>query len=204
MDPIAAWGAATGSIACAFTARREILSRRIRLRVDHGWRYLFEKDTEAFSDLHVYVMVQNTGGRNVAVMHAGWVWEEIWIDDSGEQVVALRRAELPLEEPILVEPDGVPPKIDVPVGQLLHLVDPLNQAVRPVVFSQQNGREVPVFGPSGPLAKDPPPAMSEDDLRRRFGELKEKAIPPRGLTSELVVGLDPPWIDRTGGPASND
>lgn len=200
-DFVAWWGALTGSAAAAFTIRREIHSRRIRVRVDHGWRYVPSADhPPKFEDLMVYVMVTNTGGRNVPVQHVGWEW----LSDTGERtpegsrLLLACRAEVPLKEPVLLEPDGIPLKVEVWAGQFAHLLDPIETAARPVAFT--GGGFVRWEGPWGPIAQGIPPDFDLDQMRHRFEELKAEAKPPRqmGRSPDLFC-LAPGWLSEIEG-----
>jgi hypothetical protein len=198
-DFVSWWGAVTGSVATTVAVRREVIARRVRVRVDHGWRYLLSDDQPPrLHDMLVYVMVSNIGGRKVAVQHVGWEW----MLDSGERtegggtVWHVHRAEVPLREPALLEPDGVPLKVEVYVGQLLHLVDPFDTPVRPIAFT--GGGHEERRGPVGLLAQRVPPRLDRDQLLRRFEELRAEAKQPRASGHEGLYALDPIWLDGEG------
>jgi hypothetical protein len=61
------------------------------------------------------------------------------------------RAEVPMKEPVLLEPDGVPLKVEAWAGQLAHLVDLIDTPVRPVAFT--GGGNDRWTGPWGPIAQ---------------------------------------------------
>lgn len=197
-DAVAWWGAVTGTTGALIAGRQELRGRRLRVRVDHGWRYLLaEDDPPLMLDMLVYVMVTNTGGRKVPVQHVGWEW----LVDSGERTTQggtvwhAHRAEMPLREPVLLEPDGVPFKEQARVGQLLQLVDPLDDEVRPIAFT--GGGNIAWQGPSGPLAQSLPPQWSEEYVRQRFAELRDQAKRPTA-TREGLYSLEPLWIEEEG------
>lgn len=198
-DAVSWWGAATGSLATAIAVRRERIARRVRVRVDHGWRYLLtDGEPPELEDMLVYVMVTNTGGRNVPVQHVGWEW----FVDSGERtrsggtVWHVRRAEVPLLDPVLLEPDGVPLKEQVFVGQLLHLVDPFDTPVRPIAFT--GGGHDEWRGPIGPLAQRVPARLDRARVRERFAELRTHATPPRESGTPGLYSLAPLYLEGEG------
>jgi hypothetical protein len=197
-DAVAWWGAVTGSVATALVVHQEMRARRIRVRVDHGWRYLLTNDDPPqMEDMLVYIMVTNTGGRSVPLQHVGWEW----LVDSGERTTEggriwhAHRAEVPLEKPVLLEPDGIPHKEQVLIGQLLHLVDPFDTEVWPAAFTGGGNDEW--RGPVGPLAQNVPAGWREPDLRARFDELKHAARPPT-TSREGLYSLDPVWLGAEG------
>jgi hypothetical protein len=203
-DALTWYAALVGSGGTLIAGRREILARRVRVRVDHGWRYISTDDTPPqFDDLIVYIMVTNTGGRNVVVQHIGW---EFLVDTGrrspeGGRVLLGCRAEVPLEGPAVVEPDGVPLKVDAKVGSLAHLFDPIDVAVRPVAFT--GGGNVRWEGPSGPLAQQIPMAYDLDKMRERLKVLKAESKPPKQMGSLDLFYVEPMWVreDSTGRPA---
>jgi len=196
LDPIAIWGAITGTGALAFTAKREIEARRIRVRVDHGWRYLVTEDQPPqFDNLIVYVMVTNTGGRKVPVQHVGWEFYKTKGEtlEDGTPLHYAFRAEIPLQEPVLLEPDGVPLKVEAWVGPLAHLVNPVEGAIRPVAFT--GGGNERWEGPLGTLAQNIPPAFDRDKMLRRLDTLKAEAKLPREMGSPDLFYVEPLWAE---------
>jgi hypothetical protein len=195
-DPLTWYAAIVGSGATFVAGRREILQRRIRVRVDHGWRY-FQTDESPpqFDNLMVYVMVTNTGGRNVVVQHVGWEF----LVDSGEQglgggrILIACRVEVPLEEPKVVEPDGVPLKVEAWVGPLAWLFDPIDVDVRPVAFT--GGGNARWEGPSGPLAQRIPVFYDLEKMRQRIEELKAEGKPPKQMGSPDLFYVEPVWVE---------
>jgi hypothetical protein len=197
MDPIAWWGAVIGTGGFAIAVRREVLARRVRVQVDHGWRYFSTDDAPPqFHDLIVYVMVTNTGGRNVIVQHVGW---EFLVDTGdvtpdGGKVLLACRAEVPLEEPVVVEPDGIPLKVEARIGQLAHLIDPIDGPARPVAFTGGGG--VRWEGPAGPLAQQIPITFDRDKMLTRIAELRANARPPKQMGSPDLFALEPEWMSK--------
>jgi hypothetical protein len=117
--------------------------------------------------------------------------------ETGGTVWHVERAEVPLKEPVLLEPDSVPFQQQVHVGQLLHLVDPLETPVWPVAFT--GGGNVAWRGQAGTLAQRIPEALDVDQMRARFAALKDAADPPRRSPTDVAVyGLRPMWLDEEG------
>ena len=201
-DPLTYYAALVGSSGTAIAIRREVLARRIRIEVDHGWRYFSTNDSPPkFDDLHLYVMVTNTGGRNVVVQHVGW---EFLVDTGNEapgggSILLACRVEVPLEEPVVVEPDGVPLKVNARVGQLAHLIDPIDGPVRPVAFTGGGNRRWE--GKSGPLAQQIPIAYDLEQIKARIEELKAQTKPPTQMASPDLFSVDPEWVEARDRPA---
>jgi hypothetical protein len=198
-DVVSWWGAITGSVAAAVAVRREVVSRRIRVRVDHGWRYvLTDDDPPQMRDILIYVMVTNTGGRAVPLQHVGWQWTVASGEttDEGLPIWHVHRAEIPLREPVLLEPDGVPHKEQIPVGQMLHLVDPLETPIYPVAFT--GGGNVEWHGSVGILAQRIPASFDMDLFRHRLDDLRRGAKPPKSGAHDGLYMLDPEWHDTEG------
>jgi hypothetical protein len=193
-EPLAVWGAVTGTVGLLVAVRREVIMNRRRVRVDHGWRYvLTNEDPPGLRDMWIYVMVTNTGRRDIAVEHVGWEWpahhETL---DSGQRIFNAYRAELPLEEPVLLKADGAPVKFATPVGPLLALgLDPLTDDIWPVAFT--DGGNTGWRGPMGCLAQNPPPKIVADRLRADLQRLAREAEPPSLMGRE---GLYMAWNER--------
>jgi hypothetical protein len=199
-DPLTWYAAIIGSGGTLIAARHEVLQRRVRVEVDHGWRY-FQTDGSPpqFDRLRTYVMATNTGGRNVVVQHVGW---EFLVDTGqkgpeGEFVWGACRVEIPLEEPVTIEPDGVPLKVEVDAASLFHLVHPLDVNVRPVVFT--GGGNVRWEGPWGPLMQRIPASFDETKTRQRIDELRQQAKPPLQMGSPELFYVEPLWAEGKGG-----
>jgi hypothetical protein len=200
-DPIALWGAVTGTTAVAIAVRREMISNRRRIRVDHGWQYILtEADPPRLEDMAIYVMVQNTGGRDISVEHVGWEWP-VYREtlDTGQRVHDAHRAEIPLEDSILLKPDGAPVKIRTMAGPLLHLIDPLETPVWPVAFT--HGGNTPWRGAIGPLAQHLPFVLDPYQARADFERLRARSEPPISPARDEVYSLRPGWAfaDDLGG-----
>jgi hypothetical protein len=196
-DPIAVWGAFTGTTAVGIALRRERISNRRRIRVDHGWQYILSQDDPPeLDDWVIYVMVQNTGGRDISVEHVGWEWlvYEGKDDETGVSVFRVHRAEIPLEESVLLKPDGAPAKFRTMAGPLLHLVDPLETPVWAVAFT--HGGNTPWRGREGRLAQQLPAVLDEQTIRTGFERLRDRSDMPISPGRNEVYSLRPGWTVR--------
>lgn len=180
VDPIAVWGAITGTAAVALTVRREVISNRRSLRVDFGWNWIVDGEKGELIDYYVYVMVTNTGARDITVMHAGLGWPTEVIQEGGDDeptYYAGRRVEFFFDDPIHLKVDGPPVKIDASGGSLAHLFDPLTAVVQPMAFT--GGGNEAHLGPVTPFLRNVPMGLTEEALVRGFQRLKEEAVPPQ-------------------------
>jgi hypothetical protein len=194
MDPLAFWGAVTGTAGATVAIRREVLNHRKRIAVDHGWKYLFQKGQPSeLLDMHIYVMVTNTGGRDMAVQHVGWEW----MDQESLRTGIGKRAEVPLERPALVKPDGPPEKFEVRAAELLHLVDAFDTPIRPVAFT--GGGNHAWRGNFGPLAQQVPELLGESGLRDRLTQIVAETDPPTAPGGGSTYGLTPLWLPEEEG-----
>jgi hypothetical protein len=161
------------------TVRREILNNRRSLRVDFGWNWLTD-DAGELIDHSVYVMVTNTGRRDITVMHAGLGWPAEIIDDgseSGRREFAGHRVEFVFDDPIHLKVDGPPVKIDASGGSLSHLFNPFVTPVQPQAFSG-GGNEVRL-GEWTEFIRNVPQNLTDDALIRGYERLRAEAEPPR-------------------------
>jgi hypothetical protein len=203
-DPLAIWGAVTGTAGLGIALRREVISNRRGVRVDHGWRYaLKDDDPPQLFDMRIYVMVTNIGRRDIAVEHVGWEWlVPAGTDDAGRNIYDAHRAELPLAEPVLLKPDGAPAKFETSVGQLLALgIDALADEVWPVAFT--DGGNVGWHGEAGLLAQKIPPRLGEERLRAGLARLRDETVPPRVMGRDGLYALRPDWapgLEGLSGP----
>lgn len=199
MDPLAVWGAITGSLGLGVAVRREVLAGRRRVRVDHGWRYGFdEKRPPRLHEMWVYVMVQNNGGRDISVDHLGWEWLEARPPlADGTSVYEAVRAEIPLEESRLLRPDGAPFKVDTVVGPLLHLVDPFEQRLRPIAYTHGGNHEW--RGPEIFLLNRLPSTVDVALLRHDLDALREASERPARPGGDGPYLIVPAWAGSEEG-----
>ena len=87
MDPVALWGAITGSVAVAIAGRREFISNRARLGIEHGVWYLIGDDPPNLSDAWLLVRVWNNGGQPLTVERVGLDLLPVVVDAERELIV---------------------------------------------------------------------------------------------------------------------
>jgi hypothetical protein len=176
-DPVAIWGAITGTTAVLMAGRRELIASRRRLRVDFGWTWFIDSETGELADYWVYVMVQNTGGREISVLHLGLGWPADLIEETRTaQIYTGHRVEFVFGEPYLhLGVDGPPVKVDVPAGPLMHLFDPWETPVQPMTFTG-GGNEARLGEQTSFIQSSP---IDEERLRRGLQRLKDEAEPPQ-------------------------
>jgi hypothetical protein len=187
VDPLALWGAITGTAGLGITLRREVSGTRRRISVERGWQYLFVGDEagERLRDVWVYVMAWNTGSRPVHIEHCGWEWlepgppelaDEVGVDLGPENTVWVnRRVEIALNgETLEVVPDGPSVKVWTRIKPLLALgIDPTATPVRPFVVTVP---EAYWWGSEGPLLARPPQGRPIEVVEEQLARLALEAI----------------------------
>src|SRR4051794_32928705 len=117
MDPIAVWGAVTGSVGSGVALRREDLSGKRHLAVAPG---IYLNTSRIFPGRITHgwavIVFWNRGGRPLAVEHAGFEWVVSEVLRETAVRVATRRAEVHLEDPIELPVDGPTRKVYTPLG----------------------------------------------------------------------------------------
>jgi len=71
IDPIAGWGAVTGTAALGLALWRERRSRKRSLNVAHGWQFVYDHN-DVLIDVWVSVMAWNTSHRPAHIEHVGF------------------------------------------------------------------------------------------------------------------------------------
>ena len=183
VDPVAIWGAVTGTAGLGLATRRELSNNKRRLRVEHGWQFLLSRDKQPrLLDTWVYVMAWNTGRRPLHIEHVGW---EFFVEGSRElaaeagfdlgesnTVWLQQRVEIGLNgETLEVVPDGPSVKVWTRCLPLLALgINPMLTPVRPYVVT------VPERfwrGDEGPLLPRPPPGIPPEEAGQTLADLVE-------------------------------
>lgn len=199
LDPIAVWGAVTGTAGLGLVAWRERRSRKRSLNVSHGWQFVYDGNDELI-DVWVCVSAWNTSHRPAHIEHVGF--EAIVEADPklatdagvavppGQPLVTSRRFEIALSgETFEVVPDG--PKVRIwtrlfPICK--HGIDPTLTVVRPFVVTVP---DIYWWGPTSPLLPQTPPGKT---LEEAGEELARVAVRHAGADV-----LEPPMpADRAG------
>jgi hypothetical protein len=206
-DPIAIWGAVTGTAGLGLATWRERRSWRRSLRVERGWQYVYTKNggTEQLKDVWVSAMAWNTGHRPLSIEHVGF---EFIVPRSREQLAEVGvkvdpgdrptwiniRFEIALNgETIEVVPDGPSVKVWTRIGPILDAgVDPTTTLARSFVVTVP---ETYWWSEEGPLLPVPPqgrdPEVTEAELAHLSGEENTEPMVPGkviGLPRLLLEG----------------
>lgn len=204
-DPLAIWGAVTGTAGLGIALRQEIWSSRRSLRVERGWQYVFkhpEGKSPVLEDVYVYVMAWNTGRRPLHIEYAGFDFlvpgprelatksgydlpeeNDVWVND---------RVEIALNgETFEVIPDGPSVKLWTRIGPILGLgIDPTMTLVTPYVVTVP---EIHWPGSQGPLLARPPTNYDspfvEHELARMALEYFAENGDPTPVTEPRITGV---------------
>ncbi len=187
-DPVAVWGAVTGTIGTVIAARREVIARRKRLALTHGTYFNVRRDEPGHVS-HAWALIQfwNTGGRPLAVEHAGFRY--FVVHDEGNPPYAVeRRAEVALEGPIEVPVDGQSQRVGTPLGPLMKAgLDPWSPVQ---AFAVTTGAKE-WFGAPEPLVKEGHAhavGSSPERLMADLDDLADRAeLPPAMFGGELIA-----------------
>lgn len=210
-DPIAVWGAVTGTTGLGLALRREVVGSRRSMRVDRGWQYVSHYPDGRglgrgeLKDVWVYVMAHNTGRRPLHIEHVGWEYftkatpeaireakDKGQVFHSPEDEARMQvRVEIALNgETLEVLPDGPSVKIYTRIGPLLGLgIDPLTTPVAPYVVSVP---EKYWWGTEGPLLPEIPGHYKESDVENGLERIKAEFLgddPVEELIPGMVYGL---------------
>jgi len=208
VDPIALWGALTGTTGLGVAVRREFMASRRRLRVERGWHFATSKDGDEIIDVWVYVMAWNTGGRALSLEHCGFSWlsegdvktferQQGLKMDPGARLWNEHRAEINMlgVDAIEVSPDGPTVKVMTRIGPLLALgLDPLGDDVAPFVVT---AAERYWWGRPGPLLPRIPADVSREHVAEALARIRDEAERPTGdghlygLPRFVPRGLEP-------------
>ena len=203
-DPIAIWGAVTGTAALSLNVWRELRGTKRSLRVEHGWQYVRNEHSQLL-DVWVCVMVWNTGRRPIHIEHAGFVTlfegprelaDEFGYELGPENRMWVeQRFEIALNgETIEAIPDGPAVKIWTRLPPItLYGIDPFEQDVRAFVVTVP---ERYWFGPTVPLVRTPLPGLTKHEtgaavlqLHAAESESRKAAGLPRTHPLGDVIGL---------------
>lgn len=170
VDPLALWGAVTGTAGLGLLGWQEFRSRRRRLSVERGWQFSYRNDE--LVDVWVYVMAWNTGDRPLHIEYAGFEaivpGDRSLADTAGfnlppeNDVWTNKRFEIALNgETLEVIPDGPSVKIWTRLFPICaHNIDPTSTEIRPYVVTVP---ETYWFGSAGPLLPQVPPGKTREE-----------------------------------------
>jgi hypothetical protein len=191
-DPLAIWGATTGTAGLGIALRREIWSSKRRLRVANGWQFVFVKNDDGgqhLADVWVYVMAWNTGRRPLHIEHAGF---EFVVEGSRRLAEAVgaelgpdnrvwmnARIEIALNaETFEVIPDGPSVKLWTRIQPILAFgIHPMETRMQPYVVTVP---EQYWWGEEGPLLPSPPQGMDSYEASAAVGRLATEYVDEHG------------------------
>lgn len=186
-EPIAVWGAVTGTLGLGITAWREISGNKKSVRVHHGWQFVYGND-DRMTDIWFYVMVHNDGRRPVHIEHLGFNFIVDAPEDIKEQVKdmpdtyipdgpALKhemRFEIALNgETLEVLPDGPSVKVLTQGKPILATgIDPLTTPMSPFAVSVP---ERYWWGPESPLLPRLPTGYTAEESASSIQRIAEES-----------------------------
>jgi hypothetical protein len=190
VDPLAGWGAVTGTGGLLIAARREFLANRKRLTLAPGVNLTTSRVEPAGEVLLGWACVAfwNTGGRPLAVERAGFQFS-VHDEASGETKVI--RAMIHIGTPIEAAVDGPTRKIYTPLGPMLAAgISPFDLVQAVAVTA--GGREW--LSPPNPLIQSIPPIVSPELLAKGLERLRDLAESPPRLGSEIGLLPEEPYL----------
>jgi len=191
VDPIAVWGAVTGTVGLGIAGWRELRGNKRSLRVERGWQFVYDAD-EQLQDVWVCVMVWNTGRRPLHVEYVGFealvVGERKIADDAGmdlppeNNVWVNKRFEIALNGDTLeVVPDGPSVKVWTRLFPICaDGIDPTGTEVQPYVVTVP---EKWWLGPPGPLLPELPPGKTLEEAGTELVSAAVKYAGPEVLAA---------------------
>lgn len=203
-DPVAWWGAVTGSVAAAVALRREIVASRIRVGIEHRLNMTLNRETRELTGAWLTVRVVNRGGRTVSVERLGVEWIHTWQEGRELHIDMVPRiAEISLGGAFLeLRPNAPSQRASTPLGPLLaEGVDPFETELWAWAHTA-DGREW--RGPAHPVVipgSPPPPGLTWERLRECFERLRNEATrtaPPQLERKFLVLALEEPAFTESG------
>lgn len=190
MEPLAVWGAVTGTVGVLVAGRREYLASRKRLAVAPGI-HLVSSRVEPVGEIRsawAIVAFWNQGGRPLAIERVGFQYLAL---DKASGEPRVMRAMIYLDTPVEAAVDGPTGKIYTPLGPMLaagiHPLGPLEG-----VAITTGGREW--LSPPQPLIKSLPPVSSADQLSRGLEYLRNSADRPPTVGNEVGLLRDEPFL----------
>jgi hypothetical protein len=185
-DPLAFWGAITGTVATIISVRREFVLNRTRLGVQHGVHFLVRPDSQSVQDAWLTIRVWNDGGRPLTVERVGVKYFPTWVEGQGLHINAAGGlAEIDLQGvPVELAPGGPSRKLYAPLRGLLQagievLKEPVYSWARTSEGNEWEGGIHPVV-----------PDRVADHFRQPFEKLQE----------QLGVGVDAQLGGAGGAP----
>ena len=183
VDPLAVYGALTGTVGLGIGVRREVLASRRRLVVEAGSNFTLSRTDPARVALAWWIVaVRNPGGRALAVERIGMECVA-----GGEP----RVAEVNLDEPIELPVDGPQRKVYTPLGPILAAGVVPFSTVRP--FAVTTGGKWWYAEPR-PLVMLVPPGVVPEHFAENLGKLMEASEPAPLHGQMMFLAPDQPRL----------
>lgn len=193
MDPVAIWGAVTGTIGAAVALRREVHVNRRRLSITPGVHFnVSRKEPGEITHGWACVRAWNSGGRDISVEHVGFQYlAQIRSGSNSKQALAEMRAEITLNEPFLLAADGPSVKVYTPLGPLL--VDGVSP-VHPIQAFAITTGDREWMSVEQPLLSSLPPTSSLEQLERGLDHLRDTAEQPPVAGNLIWLNREEPFL----------
>jgi hypothetical protein len=183
MEPVAIWGALTGTAGMAIAGRRELLGSRRRLAVRPSLRLITSR-LEPVGEIvagYACISVWNIGGRPLAVERLGFRIPLPANEIGGPFEL---RALIALESPIEAAVDGQSHQVFTPLGPMLAAgIDPFDLLEAFAVTTGDRDWAAPLQ----PLIFSRPPGMSAELLQRGLERLREGAERPPRVGDQIAL-----------------
>lgn len=195
-EPIAIWGAVTGTIGAGLALRREVLARRTRLAVRPGVSVNMTRDEGPPRITHAWAFVNfwNIGGRPLAAERVGFTYL-VTNDQSGKSLSPSayheHRLDIHLDGAIELPVDGPSHRVSTPLGPLLKAgMDP-HSLIRAFVIT--TGDKEWVSPPQG-LLGNLPPMTTRDQLANALHRLADDAALPAIVGQMAALVREEPYL----------
>lgn len=184
MDPLAIWGAVTGTAGAGIAVRREVLLGRRRLVVRPSLRIItsrLEPDLGHVLAAYACIAFWNTGGRSLSVERVGF---RFYVADPAPGRPVERIAYIHADEPIEVKVDGPSHQIFTPLGPMLAAgIDPFD--LLEAVAITTGGKEW--AAPMQPLVFSLPPGLSPEEFSDDLVLLRGSADRPPMVGNQIPL-----------------
>jgi hypothetical protein len=184
VDPVAIWGALTGTAGAGIAVRREALTGRRRLTVQSSLRIItsrLEPDLGHVLAAFACVGFWNTGGRSLAIERVGF---RFFVDDPAPGQPFMRVAYVHLDQPIEAGVDGPSHQVFTPLGPMLAAgIDPFG--VLEAIAVTTGGKEWQA--PMQPLVFSLPPGLSAEEFSKDLVRLREEADRPPMVGDQIPL-----------------
>lgn len=190
MDPLALWGAVTGTAGAGIALRREYLLGRRRLTVAPGINFTTSRVEPVGAIVAGWACVAfwNIGGRSLAVERAGFQYLAF---EKGTEELRMRRAMIYMPTPVEATVDGPTHKLYTPLGPMLAAgISPFGTIEALAITT--GGKEW--LSPPQPLLQSIPPVGPPELLQTGLERLREEAEAPPLVGYEIGLKEEKPFL----------